>query len=161
MQATRTGLVSTDNTIQLPTDCRAVQSLRINTGGIYKEIHPLPPERLADAAITSSFPAGYVAVQGVLQLIGGNGQPDYALTYWQAVPALATAPMNVNWLLTREPGLYLYATLLEASPYIQDAGQAQVWVQQYKSILEGMQAEDASARYGNAPAIGSPIRNAP
>ena len=162
MQATRTGLVNTDNAIQLPADCRQVQSLRLNAGdGTYAEIHPLPPERLAEASLTSTFPIGYVRVGQVLQIVGGNGQPDYALTYWQAIPALATAPMNVNWLIQREPGAYLYATLLEASPYIQDAGQAQVWVQQYQSILAGMQAEDANARYGNAPAMLSPIRCPP
>jgi hypothetical protein len=160
MQATRTGLIASDNTIQLPGDCRRVQSLRVNVGGVYQEVHPLPPERLADT-VTTAYPLGYVVVNGVANLIGGNGQPDYALTYFQQVPALATAPMNVNWLIQREPGLYLYATLLEAAPYIQDAGMAQVWAQQYASLLDGVQAEDAGARYGNAPAIGSPIRNAP
>jgi hypothetical protein len=162
MQATRTGLVSEDNTIQLPADCRAVQSLRVNVGSsIYQELHPLPPERLADAGIITGWPIGYVTVGRVLTLIGGSGTPDYAMTYFQQVPALATAPMNINWLIQREPGLYLYATLLEASPYIQDNNMAQVWAQQYQNIAERMQAEDDRARYGNAPAIGSPIRNAP
>ena len=137
-----------------------MQSLRVNVGGVYLELHPLPPERLADT-ITTAFPVGYVAVNGVATLVGGSGQPDYALTYIQQIPALESAPMNVNWLILREPGMYLYATLLEAAPYIQDNGMAEVWAQQYANLLEGMRTEDAEARYGNAPAIGSPLRCPP
>ncbi len=160
MQLTVTATVATDNTIQLPTDCRAVQSLRIAVGGVYKEIHPLPPERLADTLVTQ-FPTGYVTVGSTLNLVGGSGQPAYALTYYQAIPALGSPPLDVNWLILREPGLYLYATLLEASPYIRDTEISAVWVQQYKDLLRGMQAEDDGMRYGNSPSIGASVRNSP
>lgn len=149
-QATYTGYVSVSNAIQLPSDCRAVQSLRVNDGGIYRELKPLPPEALANT--TSACRLGYVAQGRVLQLIGGADQPDFALSYYQAIPPLAGSPLQVNWLIQREPGLYLYASLLEASPYIQDDSRALVWAQQYKDILERMQADDNGARYGNAPA---------
>lgn len=145
------GLVN-GNKVQLPSDCREVQSLRIANGGLYTEIHPLPPARLADT-LTTAFPVGYVTVNGVLQLIGGSGSPAYTMTYWQEIPDLATAPMNRNWLIQREPGLYLYGALLEASPYVADDARAIVWATQYRDILEGMQKEDDRARYGNAPAI--------
>lgn len=88
MQVTRTGTVSASNDIQLPADCRSVQSLRINSGGVYTEIPPLPPGRLADI-LTTAFPAGYVAVGNLLKLVGGNGTPDYRVTYYQAIPALS------------------------------------------------------------------------
>jgi hypothetical protein len=159
MQASLTGTVAADNTIALPADCRQVQSLRINVGGVYQELHPLPPERLADT-ITSAYPVGYVTVGRVATLIGGNSTPDFALTYFQAVPALSDdAP--INWLLQREPGLYLYATILEAAGWIRDGDIADVATRQYVSLMEGVTAEDVGARYGNAPAIGNPIRNAP
>lgn len=159
MQSTITGTVDSSNTITLPTDCRAVESLRLSTGGTYTEIHPLPPERLADT-LTTAFPVGYVTVGSVLTLIGGNGTPDYALTYFQSIPALS-ASQTTNWLLLREPALYLYGALIEASPYIGDDNRAATWATQYTVTAKGMQVEDASARYGNAPAIGCPIRNCP
>jgi hypothetical protein len=155
-----TATVAIDSTIRLPNDCRAVQSLRIATGGGYQNIHPLPPERLADT-ITTAFPVGYVTVGSTLTLIGGSGQPAYALTYYQAIPNLAAAPLDVNWLILREPALYLYATLLEASPYIRDMTITGVWVKQYQDILAGMNSENDSARYGNSPSIPAPFRNAP
>lgn len=149
MQATYAGIVSLANSIQLPADCRAVQSLRINDGGVYREIKPLPPSALADTL--SGVTIGYVTQGRMLQLIGANGQPDFALSYYQAIPSLADSPMQVNWLIQREPGLYLYATLMEASPYIQDDARSQVWAMQYGDILDKMRTEDDGIRYGNAP----------
>ena len=108
-------------------------------------------ERLADT-VPSAVPVGYVVVNSAIKLIGGAGTETYAMTYMQAIPALSDlAP--VNWLLLREPGIYLYSTLLEASPYIADKDRLAVWVQQYQTILAGMKAEDDQIRYGNAPAI--------
>lgn len=64
--------------------------------------------------------------------------------------------MNRNWLIQREPGLYLYGALLEASPYLGDDAKATVWVAQYQDILKGMQVEDDRARYGNSPSMVAP-----
>lgn len=151
MQTTLAGLVS-DGLIQLPADCREVQSVRLSIGGAYQEIHPLPPEYLADTVPTTAVAKGYVAVGNILNLIGGSGSPAFAVTYWQRIPAL-TATNSTNWLLSREPGIYLYASLIEASPYIQDDARAAVWVQQYQDILTGMQRENDRFRYGNSPAV--------
>lgn len=158
-QTTLTGTVS-GGQIQLPADCRAVQSVRVAIGSYYQELHPLPPERLADTVPTSGFASGYVNVGGILTLIGGNGTPTFKLTYFQKVPALDSTN-NTNWLLTREPGMYLYGTLIEASPYLKDDARTLVWVQQYESILDGMRGEDDSLRYGNTPRMQPPMRMVP
>ena len=119
--------------------------------------------------ITSAYPVGYVTVGNVLQLVGGGtgsastsptASYDYVLTYFQSIPALGNAA-TTNWLLTREPSLYLYGALIEASPYIGDDARAATWATQYKVTLQGMQAEDDRARYGNSPSIASPLRNGP
>jgi hypothetical protein len=152
---------SATNTITLPDDFRAVQSLRIDVGSnLQRELHPLPPERLADSEITTSYPIGYVTVGDVLQLIGGNGAVNYTLTYFQSIPSLTTTA-TTNWLLLREPALYLYGALIEASPYIGDDSRAATWATQYTVTAKGMQAEDDRARYGNSPSIGSPLRCPP
>lgn len=87
---------------------------------------------------------------GSLKTIGGSGSEDYSLTYWAAVPSLSDSA-STNWLLTREPGLYLYGALIEASPYLADDTRTLVWAAQFKSIMDGLSAQDASDRYGNAP----------
>ena len=112
----------------------------------------MPPEAL-HTDVRQGTATGYVLVGNSLKLINGSDGDAYTLTYWQEVPDLASSPMNRNWLIQREPGLYLYGALIEASPYLQDDARTTVWVQQYQSILAGMQAEDDRARYGNAPAM--------
>lgn len=151
MQATDSGTV-VDGMIQLPSDCREPQSVRLAVAGRFAEIPPLPPSELSHADL-GSCTVGYVTVNNALHLIGSTDGQAYELTYWQEVPDLATAPMNRNWLIQREPGLYLYGALIEASPYLQDDARTTVWVQQYQDIVAGMHAEDARARYGNAPAM--------
>jgi len=142
MLTTATGTVSS-NTITLPTDCRKVQSVIVSD----REIHPLPPESLQDA--TAGAPVlGYVVIGDVLQIVGGSGDEDYSLTYFQALPDPAD---EVSWLLVREPALYLYAALIEASPYLQDDERVMICVSQYKTILDQIHAEDVGIRYGNAP----------
>lgn len=149
MQDTYSGIVSLNNTIQLPSDCREVLALRVTDSGLQRELKPLPPSQLAT---TSCVRLGYVTRGRMLQCVGGTDQPNFYLEYLKAIPALADAPLQMNWLIQREPGVYLYAALLEASPYLQDDSRALVWAQQYGDIVEKMNAEEAGLRYGNAPA---------
>lgn len=91
-------------------------------------------------------------------LIGGQGGLDYTLTYFQALPTISGTQ---NWLIQREPGLYLYSALMETAPYMKDDGRMVTWAAMYKTILDAMHAEDDQSRYGNAPSMRSPIRCAP
>lgn len=162
--------VATDKQIIIPDDCLEIASVRILLGTIYKEIHPLPPERLADKEITTYFPIGYVRIGSILYLIGGNTSAEsplsYSMAYYTTISALSDTPTvveapgggtttiynNNNWLLTKEPGMYLYASLIETAPYLKDDPRLAVWGQQYNDILSAMRKADDRARYGNAPA---------
>lgn len=150
MQTSTTGAI-TSNTITLPDDCREIQSLRVACGTLYTEIFPLPPERLADTVATG-FPSGYVVVNGDIKTIGGSGSEDYAMTYWQAIPALSDSATQ-NWLILREPGLYLYGALAETAPFLREDERLITWGTLYNSIRDGMALESDNARYGNAPAM--------
>ncbi|MFD0738235.1 hypothetical protein ACFQZQ_02885 [Lysobacter koreensis] len=147
------------NAITIPTDCRTIQSVRIACGNLFGEIHPLPPERLADTVATG-FPAGYVVVNGEIKTIGGSGSEAYALTYRQGITPLSDAAPQ-NWLILREPGLYLYSALTHSAPYLKDDSRIMVWAGIAKAIRDGMHEEDDLTRYGNAPAMQNGLRNAP
>lgn len=158
MQTLVTGAAS-GQTITLPADLRDVQSLYVTFGNAGVEIHPLDPTALANRPANSAgVPQGYVVVGDSAYLIGGQGGLDYTLTYFQALPAVSGTQ---NWLIQREPGLYLYSTLAETAPYMKEDARILVWAEQYKAILKGMQTEDDQSRYGNAPAQRSPVPCAP
>jgi len=91
-------------------------------------------------------------------LVGGQSDLDYTLTYFQALPGIATTQ---NWRIQRDAGLYLYSSLLETAPYMKEDDRMVTWAGMYKTILDSMHAEDDQARYGNAPAMRSPIPCAP
>lgn len=120
--------------------------------------------------MTTYFPVGYVRIGSILYLIGGNTSAEsplaYSMAYYTTIPALSDTPTVVeapgggtttvyntnNWLLTKEPGLYLYASLIETAPYLKDDARLAVWGQQYSDILSSIRKADDRARYGNAPA---------
>jgi hypothetical protein len=54
-----------------------------------------------------------------------NEDMDVEVLYRANIPALADN--STNWLLTMAPDLYLYGTLLEAAPYIQNDERLSVW----------------------------------
>jgi len=57
-----------------------------------------------------------------------SGSIDFA--YYQAIPALV-ADGDSNWVLTHEPDIYLYASLLHAAQFLHDAAA----VQRYEALL--------------------------
>ena len=123
------------------------------------EIHPLDPTALASRpANAAGVPQGYVVVGDSAYLIGGQGDLPYTLTYFQSIPSIASSQ---NWLIQREPGLYLYQSLAHSAPYLKDDARILTWAQLAKAIRDGMEAEDDSARYGNAPSQRSPVACAP
>lgn len=150
MQTTVTGTISSGS-LTLPTDCREIQSLRVQWGGVYMELPVLSPQNL-QYTTPSIAPIGYVIVNGVVQVIGYTSDLAYQLTYWAAIPALS-ASNTTNWLLTRHPDLYLYAALSHSAPFMKDDERLVTWGALYKAAKDSIEAEDAGARYGNAPAM--------
>jgi hypothetical protein len=71
-----------------------------------------------------------------------------AVEYYAKPDTLATTPTNA--LLSAAPGLYLYATLIEASLWLQDDAGAQRWLRMYMSAANGIQAADQADRHSGA-----------
>jgi hypothetical protein len=55
-----------------------------------------------------------------------TGSTTLDMAYYQAIPAF-TNDASSNWILTGEPDIMLYATLLHAAPFLDAAGQAEVF----------------------------------
>jgi hypothetical protein len=53
-------------------------------------------------------------------------QTTLDVAYYQTIPSLPAAG-DSNWLLTYDPDLYLYTTLLHAAPFLQDEGRASLF----------------------------------
>lgn len=96
----------------------------------------------------SGFPVHFTIIGSTLTVYPST-TATVALSYYQKIPALATA---TNWLLTKAPELYLYGALVEAAPYMMDDQRANVWGTLFQKALKDLQDADTSARYSRATA---------
>jgi hypothetical protein len=78
-----------------------------------------------------------------------------AMAYYQKIPALASNTTG-NWLTTRAPQLYIYATCLEAAPFIDDDARAAVWGNLFEKGLAELHGNDIG-RYKGVARIRGPV----
>jgi hypothetical protein len=88
--------------------------------------------------------------------------PDAAygvtMTYYQRFDPLATTP--TNWLLSNAPGIYLYAALLEAEPFLMHDERLPVWAGMLSSLTRSIMRADQADRFGGtSPAMRSDTGN--
>jgi hypothetical protein len=75
--------------------------------------------------------------------------PDAAygvrLAYYRRFDPLATTPSN--WLLTNAPGVYLYAALLEAQPFLMNDARLPVWAAMLGAATRALAEADRRGRW--------------
>lgn len=77
-----------------------------------------------------------------------DGTYTAELTYYAKLAKLSSS-VATNWLLTSSPDVYLYGSLLQAAPYLQDDARIQVWATLYERALNDLQvADDRGATSG-------------
>lgn len=81
-----------------------------------------------------------------------NCNTDYAyrMVYYAGIPSLSGANQT-NWLILRNPNVYLYATLLELAPYLKDDDRINVWGSGYQNAIAALQRQDDHIRFGPSP----------
>lgn len=72
------------------------------------------------------------------------------MVYRRTIPAL-TASNTTNFLLTLAPDLYLYGTLLESAPYIQQDERIQTWALGVTTALDGLTRLSRDQAYNAGP----------
>ena len=71
------------------------------------------------------------------------------ITYYKKVDALSDAAPT-NTMLTNNPDVYLYATLLEAAPFLQNHPDIPVWKLAYDEAIQKIQKADALDRHSGS-----------
>ncbi len=141
MENTATGTMAA--TVALPTGFVEMISLTVESGGVTWPLIYVTPSSINT---NSSSPVNYSIVgDNILFDSSGTGY-TYNLTYYKKFDALSA---GVNWLITNAPDIYLYATLLEASPYIKDDARISTWAQMLVDSVERLGKADKKDRYGS------------
>jgi hypothetical protein len=74
------------------------------------------------------------------------GTYTYTLEYLARIPSLSDNN-TTNWLLTLAPDVYLYASLIEAMPFVIDDERLQTWVKMYERAITSLASLDARQKY--------------
>lgn len=148
MEASAT-LTLTNSAGTLPSDYLEFRRVVANTSPATPLELVTPDFAAAEYGTTySGYPMHFTIIGSTLTVYPST-TATVALSYYQKIPALATA---TNWLLTKAPELYLYGALVEAAPYMMDDQRANVWGTLFQKALKDLQDADTSARYSRATA---------
>ena len=82
----------------------------------------------------------FIAREGPNFIFGPFPDSNYVVTlvYYNKFPALSSA---VNSVFTTYPGLWLFAALAEAAPYLKDDRRVELWEAKYKQLFNLVQKE--------------------
>ena len=130
--------------INLPAGVLEIERIVVNDTPL-RVLTPISADQMATAYVngTSAKPANYSVIGGQVQL-APIPDSDYTIeiVYTSAVPSLLTN--STNWLLTRNPSVYLWASLIEAAAYIQDPDKMNIAQQKYQEAVARLNKTDWS-----------------
>lgn len=78
-----------------------------------------------------------------------DGTSKLTMHYYQQIEALSDSNTS-NWLLEDGPDVYLYASLLEAEPYIKNDDRIAVWRSALETAIADISANDDSGQYSGS-----------
>lgn len=142
---TTAGVQSAD----LPSDFLEAEDLICTGVDPVRPLHLMSTEQMNERfpfEQSTGSPYNY-AIQGTTVVFGPTPDAVYALSmsYYARFPALSSA--GTNWLLANHPGVYLFASLCEAAPYIANDARIQTWEAKYQAEKTALQQADDMARF--------------
>lgn len=139
MEETLASTPLSSGAVTLPTGFLAFKELRYTDGTDNWTLQAKPLEWIrAQVRDTGSAPR-FFAVTGS-QVVCWPENGSIQGTYYEEIPDLATN--STNWLLTRHPDLYLFASLVESALYTQDDSRIPIWAEKASALLDAVQRAD-------------------
>lgn len=141
MENTATGTVA--QSVSLPTGYVGMRSLTVNSGSISYPLTYIPPSEVQG---NNDAPLSYSISGDSLYFEPYSSSYSYTLNYYKSFDALSG---GVNWLITNAPDVYLYASLVEAAPYIKDNERVSLYAQLLETAISNLEKSDRKDRYGS------------
>jgi hypothetical protein len=141
MENLETGTVA--SAIALPAGFLAMKALTVTSGGTTYPLTYITPNEIVGDTATARY---YSIIGDDLYFEPVGAGETYSLLYYKKFNLVS---VGSNWLISNAPEVYLYASLLEASPYIQDPAKIQVWGTLLEQALAQLESADNADRYGS------------
>jgi hypothetical protein len=150
-----TTLYVSSQEVAVPADFNNPVSLRINSGTVYQD-RPLKRcsprmfgEVLAGYNGTPGRPTHYAFFNDALQFAPVPDQSyDCTMVYVTSVTPLSGSVAS-NTVLVEAPDLYLYGTLLQAAPFLENDERIPTWEKFVTAAIDGMNQQREDEEYGD------------
>jgi hypothetical protein len=78
-----------------------------------------------------------------------DGEYEMEMLFWRKFPSLSSTEQT-NWMLQNAPDVYLYGSLLELEPFIQNDARIQIWGLGYSTAISDIQSADDRDRHSGS-----------
>ncbi len=139
--------------VQLPADWMETVRFSITSGNTYR-LELVSRDDMLEyrqkTADTSGRPRFYANIGDTIEVFP-TPDADYTmqLQYYAKTPALSDSNAS-NWLLLDAPDVYLYGTLIQSAPYLQDDARTQTWAALYAAALQSLQKASDDTRFAGS-----------
>ena len=143
--------VAGQRNLALPTGYLQMRNLQINTTPIRpcQYVTPEIYDRLYGSTLTGT-PEIYTIITNEIQLgpIPASVQ-TIEMLFYKKIAALSVSN-TTEAMLTDNPDIYLYGSLLEAEPFLMNDERLGVWAQGFQQSIENLQDQDAKDRHSGS-----------
>ena len=134
--------VSDKQYVQLPADWLHAKNIQIGTTVLeFKTMDDADRLRVTPMSGKTRY---FTIVGSSLELLPTpSDDVQIEMAYYKNIPALSAN--STNWLLTKAPDLYLYGSLLQAAPFLDNDERVPLWETAVTKTIESMNAESKAA----------------
>jgi len=147
-EATATG---SGASFAMPSDAVSITRVAVQTSDGRMKVLPYaaPAQQSLYAPGSGEEPQAFAVLANVVTFLPPSSSASWELLYYPSIPALTNAAPT-NWLLTRAPDIYLFATLMEAEPYLYNEERLPMWQKKYMEGVTSMMAADERQQFPQA-----------
>ena len=139
--------------VQLPADWLEAINIHIIDGAQPLRFVTLDEADRINKQQIITQPSFYSIMDDALEIIPAPATDiDIEMIYYGKIPSLSVTNTS-NWLLVKAPDLYLYGSLVHASPYILDDQRVGLFANMYNSRLESLGLESDKALHSGSPLV--------
>jgi hypothetical protein len=152
LKSVTTSTVSGDSTVEVPSDFLEIRDFVVMTNPITPMSYS-SPSTLSNDPRTSEVgvPRSYTILANEFQLAPS---PDAVYTLkllYYSAPAYLSSSNTTNTFLTTAPDALLYASLIEAEPYLMNDARVNTWGTMYDRAIASLTKSDESTQYSGVP----------
>ena len=133
----------------LPPQFLQMREFRLNTNPTVS-LRYVSPEIYEAWNLGSGEPTFYTIIANEIRLGPvPAGVYNIEMLYWAKFPSLGGTTTS-NWVLQNAPDVYLYGSLMEMEPFIQNDARIAVWAAGYDRAISNIQMQDDKDRHSGS-----------